>query len=83
MPTDAITQMVGSLGFPIACCVALFYYQYKVMDKFTASVNQSLKELSDTISKNTEATVELVTTVEVLNKIGSDANGQRRPAISG
>lgn len=72
MDPNAIASLVGSLGFPIVCCGALFWYQNKTMKEFSEKIENSLKELSKSIQNNTEATTKLVTTVEILTKIGGD-----------
>lgn len=51
---STIASYIGSLGFPIVCCGALFYF-----------VNSTLKELRETISKNTLA---ITTLIEKLDK---------------
>lgn len=72
MDPNAIASLVGSLGFPIVCCGALFWYQNKTMKEFSEKIEKSVKELSQSISSNTDATTKLVTTVELLTKIGGD-----------
>lgn len=72
MDPNAITSLVGSLGFPIVCCGALFWYQNKTIKEFSEKIEKSVKELSQSISSNTDATTKLVTTVELLTKIGGD-----------
>lgn len=72
MDSNAIASLVGSLGFPIVCCGALFWYQNKTMKEFSEKIEKSVKELSQSISINTDATTKLVTTVELLTKIGGD-----------
>lgn len=42
MDVNAIMQAVGSVGFPIVCCIYLIY-----------AMQAELKELRDTISNNT------------------------------
>lgn len=73
MDPNAIAQLVGSLGFPIVCCGALFWYQNKTLKEFSSQINNSLQDLSKSISTNTDATTRLVTTVELLAKIGDDS----------
>ena len=34
MDMAAITQLIGSLGFPIACCIYLFYSNNKTNDNY-------------------------------------------------
>lgn len=72
MDANAIVSLVGSLGFPIVCCGALFWYQNKTMKEFSEKIEKSVKELSQSIYSNTDATTKLVTTVELLTKIGGD-----------
>lgn len=72
MDANAIASLVGSLGFPIVCCGALFWYQNKTMKEFSEKIEKGVKELSQSISSNTDATTKLVTTVELLTKIGGD-----------
>lgn len=70
MDPNVIASLVGSLGFPIVCCGALFWYQNKTMKEFSEKMEKAVKELSQSISSNTDATTKLVTTVELLTKIG-------------
>lgn len=75
MDLNVLASLVGSLGFPIVCCGALFWYQNKTMKEFSDKIENNLKELSKSIQDNTDATTKLVTTVEVLTKIGGDKDG--------
>lgn len=75
MDPNAIASLVGSLGFPIVCCGALFWYQNKTMKEFSDKIDAAIKELSGSINQNTDATSKLVTTVELLSKLGGDSNG--------
>lgn len=75
MDPNAIVQLVGSLGFPIVCCGALFWYINKTMKDFSKEMEDSIESLTKSISDNTAATTRLVTTVEVLTKLGGDDNG--------
>lgn len=72
MDANAIASLVGTLGFPIVCCGALFWYQNKTMKEFSEKIEKAVKELSQSISFNTGATTKLVTTVELLTKIGGE-----------
>lgn len=72
MDPNAIASLVSSLGFPIVCCGALFWYQNKTMKEFSEKIEKAVKELSQSISSNTDATTKLVTTVELLTKIGGN-----------
>lgn len=75
MDPNAIVQLVGSLGFPIVCCGALFWYINKTMKDFSTETKDSIKSLIKSISENTDATTRLVTTVEVITKLGGNDNG--------
>lgn len=75
MDANTIMQLIGSLGFPIVCCGALFWQQNKVMSEFSDRMEKKIDELSDSIKGNTKATTSLVSTVETIAKIGSDSNG--------
>lgn len=72
MDPNALASLVGSLGFPIVCCGALFWYQNKTMKEFSDKIETNLKELSKSIQDSTDATSKLVTTVELLTKIGGE-----------
>lgn len=43
-----VTQLIGSLGFPIVCCIALFWY----MVKQNQTHKQEVDELKDAINNN-------------------------------
>lgn len=61
MDVSAITQLIGSLGFPIAMCLYLIYHQNKLdenhreeMAKITEALNNNtvaLTQLSERINK--------------------------------
>ena len=55
MDYNTIVTLVGSLGFPIVSCIALFWM-----------VNTSMKEFKETVAENTKAMTELVTTVKAI-----------------
>ena len=57
MDVNTIVQLIGSLGFPIVCCIALFWRMIKSdenhkteIDKLTDALNNNtlvLQQLSD------------------------------------
>lgn len=55
MESEAIIQLIGSLGFPIAMCILIFWYLMKETESHKEEVNM----LRDVIAKNTEALIEL------------------------
>lgn len=56
MDYNAIVTLVGSLGFPIVACIALFWM-----------MNTTMKEFKETVSENTKAMTELVTIVKAIS----------------
>lgn len=46
MDIQAISQLIGSVGFPIAACVVMFYQNSKLQ--------QTLAELSNTLARMNE-----------------------------
>lgn len=46
MDIQAISQLIGSVGFPIAACVVMFYQNSKLQ--------QTLSELSNTLAQMNE-----------------------------
>lgn len=57
-----ITQLVSSVGFPIVCCGALFYYQNYTMKQFMESMNKQLSTLSENI-QNCSHTIDKLSTI--------------------
>lgn len=51
MDVTMVTQLIGSLGFPIVCCGALFWYLVKEKD----SHKQEMEELRKSVEANTTA----------------------------
>lgn len=64
MEIDTLTQFVSTVGFPIAMCVALFYYMVKQNDKH----DKEISELTNTINQNTNVLTELTTLIKTLTK---------------
>lgn len=55
MDVNAITQLIGSLGFPIVCCGALFWRMIKSDEKH----QQEMDKMSDALNNNTLALTRL------------------------
>lgn len=58
MDVTVFTQIIGSLGFPIACCIALFWYINKIekahkeeMDKMSEAINNNTKVMNELLTK--------------------------------
>ena len=51
MDVTMVTQLIGSLGFPIVCCGALFCYLVKEKDAH----KEEMEELRKSVEANTTA----------------------------
>lgn len=51
MDVTMVTQLIGSLGFPIVCCGALFWYLVKEKDAH----KKEMEELRKSVEANTTA----------------------------
>lgn len=60
MDVGAIIQIVGSLGFPIAACIAVFWYLMKESENHKEEVNK----LSEALQNNTIALTKLCDELE-------------------
>ena len=60
MDVCGLIQVVGSLGFPIAACVAVFWYLMKESENHKAEVNK----LSEALQNNTIALTKLCDELE-------------------
>lgn len=52
MDINSIVSFIGSVGFPIAACVGMFYLYDRTLKEFTASLNgitSEIKELKEEI----------------------------------
>lgn len=64
MDVNTITQLIGSLGFPVVCCGALFWRMIKSDEKH----QQEMDKMSDALNNNTLALTRLT---EKLSKEGN------------
>ena len=60
MDVSGIVQIVGSLGFPIAACIAVFWYLMKESENHKAEVTK----LSEALQNNTIALTKLCDELE-------------------
>ena len=67
MELQSIQAFIGSLGFPIVCCLIQFY----VILKMNKSHVETLAELKRTIDNNTRSIIDLTESLR-----GVHANGQ-------
>lgn len=49
MDWNAVIQLISTLGFPIVCCIVLFWYMIKQTDMHKEEIN----ELKKSIDNNT------------------------------
>lgn len=56
MDTNAIFQLISNLGFPIACCIAMFWQN----NKLNESHKEETAKLNETINNNTIALNHLI-----------------------
>lgn len=56
MDTSTIVQIISSLGFPIACCVAMFWQN----NKLNESHKEETTKLNEAINNNTIALNQLI-----------------------
>lgn len=59
--TDVI-NLISNLGFPIAMCIALFWYMIKQREIH----KEETEHLKDTIAENTKVLAELTTLIKLL-----------------
>lgn len=59
---ENIIDIISNLGFPIAMCVALFYY----MINQNKQHEQSIDDLRTTLEENTEVLTELTTLIKMI-----------------
>ena len=64
MDMNDITSLISNVGFPIAVCVALFYFMMKQEDKHKDETDK----LSTTVEANTKVLTELCTLIKTLVK---------------
>lgn len=72
MDVNAIVSSVSTLGFPIVCCGALFWYVNKTQKEFTQKMGDTVNRLNDSINEMNSSIIKLITTVSILNKIGGE-----------
>ena len=64
MDVNTISQLIGSLGFPIACCIYLIYSNNKANETH----KQEVDKLRETVENNTHVMLKLCA------KLGVDAD---------
>lgn len=64
MDVNAIVSLISNVGFPVAVCVALFYY----MEKQNERHQNETDKLNETVQSNTKVLTELCTLIKTLVK---------------
>ena len=64
MDIDSVTRLVSNVGFPVAVCIALFFY----MEKQNERHQQETDKLNETVQSNTKVLTELCTLIKTLIK---------------
>lgn len=64
MNIDSVTQLISNVGFPVAVCIALFFY----MEKQNERHQQETDKLNETVQSNTKVLTELCTLIKTLIK---------------
>ena len=64
MEISDITNIISNVGFPVAVCVALFFY----MEKQNERHQQETDKLNETVQSNTKVLTELCTLIKTLIK---------------
>lgn len=57
MDVSAITQLISNVGFPIACCIAM----YITLNKQSQNHKEEMAKLAEVVNQNTIAVTELST----------------------
>lgn len=60
MDVAAITQLIGNMGFPIACVIAMFHF----WDKERSDHKEEMQKMTDAINNNTLALSKLESVIE-------------------
>ena len=64
MDVNAIVSLISNVGFPVAVCVALFFY----MEKQNERHQNETDKLNGTVQSNTKVLTELCTLIKTLVK---------------
>ena len=70
MELQSIQAFIGSLGFPIVCCLIQFY----VILKMNKSHVETLTELKRTIDNNTKSIMDLSNSLKGVNANGKETD---------
>ena len=74
MDVNQIIQAVGSLGFPIVACCAMFYFLQKEQEAHKAE----MALLTEAMNRNTEVLTELKTIIGMLTGRKTNADSSNK-----
>ena len=64
MDANGIISLISNVGFPVAVCVALFFYMEKQNERHESETDK----LNETVQSNTKVLTELCTLIKTLIK---------------
>lgn len=64
MDVNEIVSLISNVGFPVAVCVALFFYMEKQNERHQSETDK----LNETVQSNTKVLTELCTLIKTLIK---------------
>ena len=67
MDLNAITSLIGTLGFPIVMCLLLYYR----MDKQDENHKTEMEKITEALNNNTQALTALATKISTLSVGGN------------
>ncbi len=70
MDLQSIQALIGSLGFPVVCCLIQFY----VILKMNKSHDETLAELKRTIDNNTQSIIDLSNSLRGVSRNGQETD---------
>lgn len=63
MDITILTELIASLGFPIAVCVAMFWFIYQIFKKTTSASESREEKLYHEIEENRKVNEKAITTI--------------------
>ena len=64
MDLSGVTSLISNVGFPVAVCIALFFYMEKQNERHQTETDKQ----NDTLQYNTKVLAELCTLIKTLIK---------------
>ncbi len=68
---EEIANIVSTFGFPIACCLILMYYVFRLNESHKAEVTEIMREHKEEVDKMTDAiNSNTLVLTKLLDKLG-------------